>query len=87
MTLNFEQKNVKWMDKTIPMKSKNIQRDEIFLTLDEMHPQAYFFCKQNVNLQEEWEDYNPIEESMFNDKFNPWEPDIEWDNIDLFLID
>lgn len=69
------------------MKSKNILCDETFLTLYKMHLQAYFFCKHNVNFQEEWEDYNPIEESMFSDKFNPWEPNIEWNDINQFLID
>ena len=94
MTLDFEQKIVKWMDKTIPMKPKNVLQDETFLTLDEMHPQAYFFCKENGNFIYEWEDCNPIDESMFNNTFNPWEPNIKWEScdetpnsIEQFLID
>ena len=37
MKLNFEQKNVTWMNKTIPMKHENILCNETFLTLNKMH--------------------------------------------------
>ena len=73
MTLNFEQKNITWLDKTISMKNEKIVNDETFLTLDEMHPQAHFFCQEKDNLHDEWDDCIPTDNDMFNASFYPWE--------------